>query len=191
MRFVSLCLLAFMLAACATTPRQSSRDAGLSTSLSVCPGARISNAPATDANRRIANYSARARIRGAMLLRAPVNGCVSSGFGPRRGGAGSFHHGVDLYTGSPAPVYAGGDGVVESVSSQRGYGRTVVIRHGAGLKTRYAHLSRYARGLKRGMRVGLGDYIGHTGESGNATAVHLHYEIIDNGRTRNPLTVGE
>ena len=73
----------------------------------------------------------------------------------------------------------------------RGYGKTIVIRHNRSLKTRYAHLSRYAPDLRPGKRVARGDYIGDTGRTGNATAVHLHYEIISNGRPRNPLTVGD
>ncbi len=66
----------------------------------------------------------------------------------------------------------------------------VLIRHEGGVKTRYGHLSSYARGLNAGTRVRRGDLIGHTGDSGNATAVHLHYEILINGKRRNPLTVG-
>lgn len=129
-------------------------------------------------------------MRGKKLLRAPVAACVSSGFGPRRGGAGSFHHGVDLFTRGPSPVYAGGDGVIESVQTLRGYGKTVLITHGRGIKTRYAHLSEYARGLKSGARVSRGEMIGRTGRTGNATAIHLHYEILVDGRRQNPLTVG-
>lgn len=176
--------------ACATAPRQAGGDFRSFSSLELCPGVVISNAPAADHTRRIANYGHQTMVNGRALLRAPVEACVSSGFGPRRGGAGSFHHGVDLYTGSPAPVYAGGDGVVEAVDSLRGYGRTVLVDHGHGVKTRYAHLSGYAPGLKPGARVRLGQAIGRTGDTGNATAVHLHYEIIVNGKHRNPLTIG-
>ena len=143
-----------------------------------------------DSQRRIIDYNPKTRLKGTTLYRAPVKACVSSGFGPRKGGAGSFHSGVDLYTGKPAPIYAGGDGVVEAITTMRGYGKTILIRHRKDLKTRYAHLSSYARGLKPGDRVAAGAYIGETGRTGNATAVHLHYEIITNGRPRNPLTVG-
>ncbi len=129
-------------------------------------------------------------MRGILLWRAPVNACVSSGFGPRNGGAGSFHHGVDLYTGRPSPVFAGGDGVIAAVKTLRGYGKTVFVDHGRGVETRYAHLSAYAPGVRRGARVRRGDLLGRTGDTGNATAVHLHYEILLDGQRHNPLTVG-
>lgn len=183
--------LSALAAACASSP--SSRGGASPdqfSSLSLCRGVVISNAPATDRSRRIANFDPQASVRGKRLLRAPVKSCVSSGFGPRRGGAGSFHHGLDLYTGRPQTIAAGGDGVIESVGSLRGYGRTVLISHGSGVKTRYAHLSRYERGLKPGMRVRLGQPIGRTGDTGNATAVHLHYEVIVDGKRHNPLTIG-
>ena len=189
-RAAAVFVLLSFIAACASAP--SSRPGGGDfSSLSICPGVVISNAPATGGGRRIANYDPQATVKGASLWRAPVEACVSSGFGPRRGGAGSFHHGVDLYTGRPAPVFAGGDGVVEAIKTMRGYGKTIVIRHGRGVETRYAHLSAYASGLKRGKRVSKGDYIGRTGDTGNATAVHLHYEILVDGRRHNPLTVGD
>ncbi len=189
MRFVVIVLIMALLAACATAPSQRPlpQSGAMGDSLQVC-AMSVSNAPRTDSRGRIIGYAPQTRVNGATLYRAPVSACVSSGFGPRRGGASSFHEGVDLFTRAPAPVYAGGDGVVETVQSMRGYGKTIVIRHNRTLKTRYAHLSRYARGLTPGMRVGRGDYIGDTGRTGNATAVHLHYEIIANGRPRNPLT---
>lgn len=131
------------------------------------------------------------RVSGAILARAPVGGCVSSGFGQRRGGAGRIHKGVDLYTRTPAPVYAGGDGVVSEIGVQNGYGKVVVIRHNNRVSTRYAHLSAFAPGLRRGARVRMGERIGTTGRTGNATAVHLHYEIRVGGAPKNPLTVGD
>lgn len=158
--------------------------------LELCPGVAISNAPVSDGGRRIANYTPQTSVNGATLLRAPVKACVSSGFGPRRGGAGSFHSGLDLYTGRPETVVAGGDGVIETAGPLRDYGKTVLIDHGRGVKTRYAHLSDYAPGLKPGMRVRQGQPIGRTGATGNATAVHLHYEIIVDGKRHNPLTIG-
>lgn len=192
MRFVVIALVVLMLAACATAPSQRAlpQSGAMGDGLQVC-AMSVSNAPQTDSRGRIIGYAPQTRINGETLYRAPVSACVSSGFGPRRGGASSFHEGVDLFTREPAPVYAGGDGVVEAVQSMRGYGKTIVIRHNRNLKTRYAHLSRYAAGLNPGDRVARGDYIGHTGSTGNATAVHLHYEIIANGRPRNPLTFGD
>ncbi|WP_411820167.1 M23 family metallopeptidase [Hyphococcus formosus] len=178
------------LSACATTSNYSGPTGGIAPKLALCSGTSISNAPPIDGRRNIIGYDPVTDIRGVLIYRAPVSSCVSSGFGPRRGGAGSFHHGVDLYTRAPSAVYAGADGRVESVGSLRGYGKTIVITHASGIKTRYAHLSEYVRGLRRGDRVKRGAVIGRTGNTGNATAVHLHYEIIIDGKTHNPLIVG-
>ena len=189
-RSVAVVLILSFAAACASGP--SSRPGAPDFSyLELCAGVVISNAPASGQSRRIANYDPQASVRGKILWRAPVNACVSSGFGPRKGGAGSFHHGVDLYTGRPSSVYAGGDGVVTAVKTLRGYGKTVFIDHGRGVETRYAHLSSYASGLKRGARVRMGDLLGRTGDTGNATAIHLHYEVLVDGRPQDPLAVGD
>jgi murein DD-endopeptidase MepM/ murein hydrolase activator NlpD len=179
------------LGACATAPQSGIPTTDSYNDLSLCPGGGISNAPVARSDRQIAGYEPLTRVRGVVLARAPVAACLSSGFGPRRGGASGFHNGVDLYTRSPAPVFAGGDGVVEAVQTLRGYGKTIVIRHNGAVKTRYAHLSSYAGGLSPGDWVRRGDLIGRTGETGNATAVHLHYEILIGGRPRDPLSIGE
>lgn len=107
-----------------------------------------------------------------------------------RAATGRLHKGLDLYTGSPSPVFAAADGEIEFAGDLGDYGETVVIRHGAGVQTRYAHLSGYARGIRAGAYVRAGEVIGETGRTGNATAVHLHYEIIVDGQPENPLTVG-
>ena len=187
--FIVLALIS-SLAACASAPHSSGDQGQISNSLKVCSGTHVSNAPKTSSNRKIVDYQPQARILGSMIYRAPVASCVSSGFGPRRGGAGSFHSGVDLFTASSTTIYAGGDGVVEAIKTMRGYGKTILIRHRHNLKTRYAHLSSYQRGLKVGDRIGMGEPIGRTGKTGNATAIHLHYEVLVRGRAKNPLTVG-
>lgn len=181
---------ALALSACATTPRHDAAPYS-SNSLSLCPGVAISNAPVASGNREILSYTPFARVREVVLARAPVNACVSSAYGPRSGGAGSFHEGVDLYTGSPRSVVAGGDGRIQSIETLRGYGLTLEIRHRSGVSTRYAHLSSVAPGLRAGMQVAAGEEIARTGRSGNATAVHLHYEILVDGRPRDPLQVGD
>ena len=145
-----------------------------------CDGLRISNKP-DDAGRRLPPYTA----RGVQLVRRPTNGCLSSGFGPRRGGAGRIHEGVDFYTGRASPVLAAAAGRVVRVARLTGYGLTVDIDHGRGVVTRYAHLS--AARAAAGRRVEAGESIGATGRSGNATAVHLHYEVRVDGRPWNPL----
>lgn len=182
--FVSAALYAAA-AGCATSPPPVAPGG----ELRVCPGA-VANAPATDGAERIRSYTAFAYVRGQQVARAPVNACLSSGFGPRRGGAGRVHEGLDLYTRTPAPVAAAAGGVVVSAASARGYGKTILIRHENGVSTRYAHLSSYASGVRAGARVRQGEIIARTGATGNATAVHLHYEILIDGRPVNPLTVG-
>ncbi len=198
MRFVKPLLtlnFAIILTACASTPPTKYSQSPThhhrgNESLSVCKGMNVSNAPRTDQSGRIANYQPVTTVSGASLMRAPVMSCVSSGFGPRNGGAGRFHHGVDLFTHTSTRIYAGGAGVVEAVQTLNGYGRTVLIRHNNRVQTRYAHLSSYASGLRKGDRVSQGQLIGYTGKTGNATAVHLHYEILVNERPKNPLNVG-
>lgn len=98
----------------------------------------------------------------------------------------AFHHGLDFAANVGYPVYATGNGVVESVSfSVRGYGNQIVIDHGFGYKTRYAHLSFV--NVAEGMEVKRGENIGNVGNSGKSTGPHLHYEVIYKGRPTNPM----
>ena len=99
------------------------------------------------------------------------------------------HRGVDYAALQGTPIKAAGDGTVVYVGSKGGYGRTVILRHGSKYNTLYAHLSRYAGGLKPGDRVQQGKIIGYVGMSGLATGPHLHYEFQVAGVHRNPLTV--
>lgn len=99
------------------------------------------------------------------------------------------HRGVDYAAPQGTPIKAAGDGTVVHVGSKGGYGRTVVLRHGGKYSTLYAHLSRYAGGLRPGDRVQQGRIIGYVGMSGLATGPHLHYEFQVAGVHRNPLTV--
>ncbi len=180
---------AMALAACATTPRAGGAPYSMH-DLRLCPGMAVANAPSTGPGGVIANYSPVTVIRGTILARAPVDACLSSAFGPRAGGAGAMHLGLDLYTGAPRPVLAGGDGRVEWVREHKGYGLVIEIRHADGVATRYAHLSSVAPSIRAGAHIAAGDAIARTGDSGNATAIHLHYEILIDGRQRNPLTIG-
>ncbi|MGK9171527.1 peptidoglycan DD-metalloendopeptidase family protein [Inquilinus limosus] len=127
-----------------------------------------------------------------LLLRTPVDGArLTSRFGARRHpvlGYTRMHRGVDFGAPSGTPIYAAGDGTVELIATQRGYGRVIRLRHNGKLSTAYAHLSRFAR-LKKGARVKQGDVIGYVGSSGMATGPHLHYEVLVNGSQVNPLSV--
>jgi len=183
MRFYFVILLLLSVNACATSP---SDPVTSNAELKLCK-TRVSNAPRTDNAGYIVNYNPFIEVRGITLARSPVSGCLSSGFGPRRGGAGRLHKGIDLYTGEPRVIIAAATGDVIEVGNQRGFGRTILIRHRNGVMTRYAHLSSYAPHIREGMRVKAGTLLGRTGKSGNATAVHLHYEILVKGKAINPL----
>lgn len=114
---------------------------------------------------------------------------LSSGFGGREDpvyGGGEFHQGQDFASRIGNPVYVTADGVVEKVSFQfKGYGNEVVVNHGFGYKTRYAHLSVVS--VTEGMELRRGDLIGKVGKSGKATGPHLHYEVIYRGTRVNPM----
>jgi murein DD-endopeptidase MepM/ murein hydrolase activator NlpD len=126
------------------------------------------------------------------FLRTPLDGArISSGFGMRRHpilGFSRMHKGVDFAAPTGTPVYAAANGTVASIRFERGYGRIVRLRHQNGLETRYAHLSRVARGLRAGAKVKQGDVIGSVGSTGLATGPHLHYEVVQAGRQINPAT---
>lgn len=117
----------------------------------------------------------------------PVNGRLMSYFGKRAdpfSGEGAIHTGVDISVSPGTPVRATADGQVMFAGFQGGYGRIVMVSHGAGCSTHYAHLSRLE--VLSGQRVHRGDVIGYSGASGRATGPHLHYEIRMNGVAVNP-----
>lgn len=118
----------------------------------------------------------------------PVVGYLSSMFGARKDpftGEPDFHPGLDISASQGAPIRATADGVIESAGYAGNYGNAVVVRHGFGISTRYGHMSRIA--VQTGMSVKRGDIIGYVGATGRATSAHLHYEILHNGQTINPL----
>ena len=98
-----------------------------------------------------------------------------------------FHKGMDFSCDKKTPVYATADGVVESAKWQRGYGYTVVIDHGYGYKTLYAHLLDKKFLVKRGQKVVRGEQIALSGNSGKSSGPHLHYEVIVKGQNVNPV----
>ncbi len=185
-------LVAFLLGACASAPPRAPGEAWSVTALELCPGVHVSNAPAVDEYRGVLAYTPFAGVRGIQVARAPVAGCISSAYGPRATNRRTaFHSGLDLYTGAPRAVVSGAGGRVAFAGDRRGYGLTVEIDHGRGVATRYGHLSDLAPGVREGASVGAGAVIARTGRSGNATAVHLHYEILIDGRAVDPLKAGD
>lgn len=127
------------------------------------------------------------------LLRTPVNGArLSSNFGMRKHpilGYSKMHKGLDFAAPTGTPIQAAGDGVIEAVGVNGGYGKYIRIRHNSQHKTAYAHLSRYAAGIRVGARVRQGQTIGYIGSTGRSTGPHLHYEIIVNDVQVNPMTL--
>jgi murein DD-endopeptidase MepM/ murein hydrolase activator NlpD len=129
-------------------------------------------------------------MRGQFLL-APLDlARVTSGFSMRR-----FHPvlrvrrphlGIDYGASRGTPVRATGSGVITRAGPWGGYGTAIEVRHANNLRTRYAHLSGLARGIRSGQRVSQGKVIGYVGSSGLATAAHLHYEFLQNGSHVNP-----
>ena len=98
------------------------------------------------------------------------------------------HKGVDYAAAVGTPVKAAGNGIVKFLGSKNGYGKTIILQHREKYTTLYAHLARYAKGIKKGQQVKQGAIIGYVGATGLATGPHLHYEFRVNGRHRNPLT---
>lgn len=126
----------------------------------------------------------------ALLTVSPVAGAVSSEYGYRRDPIHrrrKFHKGVDFRADRGTPVYAAGPGVVREARRRNGYGRLVVISHGNGVETRYAHLHRIH--VERGQFVPAGALIGAVGATGRATGPHLHFEVRRHGEPVDPNRV--
>ena len=128
------------------------------------------------------------------FLRAPLDfAYVSSHFNPNRRhpilNKIRAHNGVDYAAKRGTPIRATGEGVIESVGWKGGYGRSVVIRHGGDITTLYAHMEKYNSSLATGIKVKQGQTIGYVGDSGLATAPHLHYEFRVEDKRTDPLTV--
>ncbi len=116
----------------------------------------------------------------------PVVGIVTSGFGWRKlKGRREFHTGVDIAAPYGSRVVATAPGYVIFAGYIKGYGRTVIIYHGYGFVTLYAHMSALA--VKRGEKVAKNRVIGYIGSSGRTTGPHLHYEVIKYGVRQDPI----
>ncbi len=127
------------------------------------------------------------------ILKTPLDGAkLSSSFGMRKhpiSGFNKMHKGIDFAAPIGTPIYAGGNGIVEYVGRNGGYGKYIRIRHNNEYKTAYAHLSGYKKGISKGVRVNQGEVIGYVGNTGRSTGPHLHYEIIYQNKQINPLTL--
>lgn len=137
---------------------------------------KVSNAPRSDAKGVIASGDKVKNVEGAALMLMPAtNACLSSGYGARRG---KSHTGFDFYSKSGGNVLAAGAGVVIEAVTRSDYGNMIVIDHGDGVFTRYAHLRRFASGVHEGVAVTQGQVLGPIGSTGATSVNHLHYEVL-------------
>lgn len=127
------------------------------------------------------------------LVRKPVSdGIMRSSFGVRRHpilGYTKMHTGVDWAAPTGTPIFASGNGVVEKVGWESGYGKYVRLRHANGYETAYGHMTAFARNMDVGTRVSQGQVIGFVGSTGLSTGAHVHYEILVNGRFVDPMRI--
>jgi murein DD-endopeptidase MepM/ murein hydrolase activator NlpD len=137
-------------------------------------------------------YDASGRNAQRSLMRTPVDGArVTSGFGMRIHpilGYARLHRGIDFGTPVGTPVYAAGYGVVAAMGPRGGYGNYLRIDHSAHLSTAYGHLLGYPPGIKIGMAVDQGRVVAFSGNTGESTGPHLHFEVIVNGEQIDPAT---
>jgi len=152
--------------------------------LRLCPGMSVSNSPAADSERWIIDFKPVILVGQVVMVTAPANDvCLSSGFGLR---SGRPHQGIDLTSNPPGPVYAAAPGRVVEARWSSGFGNQVLIDHGHGVYTRYAHLDSFDPGVSIGSAIGFGQLVGQMGATGNAQGPHLHFEILT-GDYDNPM----
>ncbi|MEQ9315667.1 MAG: M23 family metallopeptidase [Henriciella sp.] len=197
---IAILFIAFWVASCASPPRRVVQPPAAITTTSpvvaeqgpfkpdanlyLCPSSTITNAFEADPNNRVLNFNPIILVDGKVVM-TPVpinNACMTSGFGTR---FGRTHKGLDLQAGTDAPIYSAAPGIIREASFSTGFGNYVVIDHGQGVFTRYAHMARFAPGIAPGVTIGFGQPLGIIGQSGNATGIHLHFEVLT-GNYNNP-----
>lgn len=150
---------------------------------------RINNAPrGGEPGAAIGRADETVRYKGVSLLLMPATkSCISSGYGYRNG---RLHRGVDYFSDRDGDVLAAGDGVIVEAAMRSDYGNMIVIDHGNGVFTRYAHLARFGQGVREGARVKQGDILGPIGNTGASSIVHLHYELLTGDYNTNAKSFG-
>jgi murein DD-endopeptidase MepM/ murein hydrolase activator NlpD len=145
--------------------------------LQLCPGMTVSNAPPADDERRVEGYAKFVDVNGVTLAVNPTHGaCLSSGVGAR---GGRRHKGLDFYARNGGPIFAAADGTVIEMLYRNDYGNMLLIDHGQGAYTRYAHLSSFASDMAVGSAVTAGQQIALMGNTASyQIPVHLHYELL-------------
>ena len=126
-------------------------------------------------------------------MKTPINGArLSSSFGMRKhpiDGYNKMHRGTDFAAALNTPIMASGDGIVSRAKWCGGGGNCIKIKHNSTYQTIYAHLNKFAKGIRAGIRVRQGQIIGYVGSTGKSTGPHLHYEVIKNGKKINSQTL--
>ena len=137
----------------------------------------------------IGHYDKNGKSVKKALMKTPINGArLSSPFGMRKhpiDGFNKMHRGTDFAAPMGTPIMASGDGVIKKAGWCGGGGNCVVIKHNSTYQTVYAHMSKFARGIRNGVRVKQAQIIGYVGSTGKSTGPHLHYEVIANGKKIN------
>lgn len=138
-------------------------------------------------------YDAKGSPKKKLLMRTPIEFArISSHFNPRRKhpvlGYTRAHKGTDFAAPTGTPIKASGSGVIERANRYGSFGNYIKIRHNGTYKTAYAHLHRFARGIRAGKRVKQGQIIGYVGTTGRSTGPHLHYEVHKHGRAINAMS---
>lgn len=147
-----------------------------------------------DANGKASYYTPEGKSLNKSFLRSPLEfSRISSGFSSGRLHPVlqevRAHKGVDFAAPIGTRVKAPGDGIVDFVGVKNGYGNVITLQHPNNISTVYGHLSAFAGGLHRGAKVSQGEVIGYVGMTGLATGPHLHYEFLQNGEHRDPISV--
>jgi murein DD-endopeptidase MepM/ murein hydrolase activator NlpD len=148
----------------------------------------------TDEGGRTDYYSPNGDSMRKAFLRTPMDVFrISSGFNPNRRhpvlNTIRAHKGTDYAAPTGTPIKVTGEGKVVSAGRNGGYGNVVVVQHGGGIRTLYAHMSQFSKNARVGNRVRQGQIIGYVGATGQVTGPHLHYEFLVNGVHKNPQTV--
>ena len=140
-------------------------------------------------NNKIDYFDENGKSMRKTLMKTPINGArLSSSFGKRKHpilGFTRLHAGTDFAAPKGTPIMASGDGIVTRAKWCGGGGNCVKIKHNSTYQTVYAHMSKFGRGIKKGVRVKQGQIIGYVGSTGLSTGPHLHYEVIENGKKIN------
>ena len=127
------------------------------------------------------------------LMKTPINGArLSSSYGMRKhpiDGYNKMHKGTDFAAPLGTPIMASGDGIIQKAGWCGGGGNCVKIKHNSTYSTIYAHMSKFARGIRQGIRVKQGQTIGYVGSTGKSTGPHLHYEVLKNNKQINSQTL--